>query len=49
MNMSKGVKIFLLFLCVFFFAFVIYGLSTDCPHTAGYFFCSKSESEYLQL
>jgi hypothetical protein len=48
MKMTKGVKTVLVLLCVLFFAFVIYGLITDCPDTAGYFFCSKSEREYLQ-
>jgi hypothetical protein len=48
MNLTKRVKIVLTFLCVLFFAFVVYGLTTDCPHTAGYFFCSESEREYLQ-
>ena len=48
MNLTKGVKMMLAFLCIVFFAFVIYGLITDCPKTTGYFFCSDSEREYLQ-
>ncbi len=48
MNLTKRVKIVLALLGMLFFAFVIYGWVTDCPDTAGYFFCSKSEREYLQ-
>jgi len=48
MNLTKKVKMILALLCMLFLAFVIYGLVTDCPDTAGYFFCSKSEREYLQ-
>lgn len=49
MNLTKGVKMMLAFLCIVFFAFVAYGLITDCPNTAGYFFCSASEREQLRL
>lgn len=48
MTLTKGVKIALALLCVLFFAFVVYGFVTDCPHTAGYFFCSDSERRFLQ-
>ncbi len=48
MNLTKRVKIVLALLGMLLFAFVVYGLATDCPDTAGYFFCSKSEREHLQ-
>ncbi len=48
MNITKRVKIVLALLCILLFAFVIYGFVTDCPDTAGYFFCSESEREYIQ-
>lgn len=48
MNITKRVKIVLALLCILFIAFVIYGFVTDCPDTAGYFFCSESEREYIQ-
>jgi hypothetical protein len=48
MSATKGVKIVLALLCILFFAFVIYGVVTDCPNTAGYFFCSESERRFLQ-
>lgn len=48
MNLTKGVKIVLILLGVIFVTFVIYGLITDCPNTAGYFFCSESEREYIR-
>lgn len=43
MIMPKGVKIALAVLVLIFMMLVIYGIITDCPHTAGYFFCSESE------
>ncbi|MDO8345092.1 MAG: hypothetical protein Q7T48_17960 [Cellvibrio sp.] len=48
MSTIKGVKVLLAVLCILFFAFVIYGFVTDCPNTAGYFFCSDSERRFLQ-
>jgi len=48
MHLTKGVKIVLAVVGVLFLAFVIYGLATDCPNTAGYFFCSESEREHLE-
>lgn len=48
MSAIKGVKVLLAVLCILFFAFVIYGFITDCPDTAGYFFCSDSERQFLQ-
>ncbi len=48
MHLTKGLKIVVAVVGVLFFAFVIYGLTTDCLRTAGYFFCSESEREYLQ-
>lgn len=48
MNAIRGVKMVLAVLCILFFAFVIYGFTTDCPDTAGYFFCSDSERRFLQ-
>lgn len=48
MSLTKGVKVVLIFLSVVFVAVVIYGVITDCPNTAGYFFCSESESGYLR-
>lgn len=48
MSLTKGVKFVLILLSVFFVAFVIFGVITDCPDTAGYFFCSESERDYLR-
>ena len=48
MNAIRGVKMLLALLGILFFAFVIYGLITDCPNTAGYFYCSDSERRFLQ-
>lgn len=48
MNSVKGMKVILGLVCVLVGAFVIYGFVTDCPNTAGYFFCSKSERQFLQ-
>lgn len=48
MNTIKGVKVILGLVCVLFGAVVIYGFVTDCPDTAGYFFCSESERRFLQ-
>jgi hypothetical protein len=48
MNTIKGVKVILALVCVLFGAFLIYGFVTDCPNTAGYFFCSESERRFLQ-
>lgn len=48
MGTIKGIKALLAVLCILFFAFVIYGFVTDCPDTAGYFFCSDSERRFLQ-
>ena len=39
----KNLKILVAVIAILFIGFVIYGLKTDCPDTAGYFFCSKSE------
>lgn len=48
MKMTKGVKIVLSLVALLFIVFVVYGLKTDCPNTAGYFFCSDSERRDLQ-
>lgn len=48
MNTIKGVKIVLAVVCILFSTFLIYGFITDCPNTAGYFFCSDSERDFLQ-
>lgn len=48
MNIPKEVKIVLASLGIIFLAFVAYGLVTDCPNTAGYFFCSESERRDLR-
>lgn len=48
MNTIKGVKIILVLACVLFVVFVIYGFVTDCPNTAGYFYCSESERRFLR-
>jgi|GEM_PF-1117406 len=48
MGIPKGVRIILAVLVLGFVAFVIYGLITDCPDTAGYFFCSESERRDLR-
>jgi hypothetical protein len=46
--MPKGIKTIIAVLGIFFLAFIVYGLVTDCPNTAGYFFCSKSERHDLR-
>lgn len=48
MNIPKGIKLVFALVGILFLAFVIYGLVTDCPNTAGYFFCSKSERQDLR-
>ncbi len=48
MNIPKELKIALVALAIIFSGFVIYGLVTDCPNTAGYFFCSESERRDLR-
>jgi len=42
----KALKVwhfFTLVACVLFVLLCIYGLSTDCPNTAGYIYCSGSD------
>lgn len=48
MSSIKGVKVVLAVVCILFGALLIYGFVTDCPNTAGYFFCSDSERNFLQ-
>jgi hypothetical protein len=48
MNLTKSVKMVLAVGSIVFVAVVIYGLTTDCPDTSGYFFCSESERRFLQ-
>jgi hypothetical protein len=48
MNVIKGMKMIIVIACFLFGGFVVYGLVTDCPNTAGYFFCSESERRFLR-
>lgn len=48
MSIPKGLRVILSVLALVFVAVVIYGLITDCPNTAGYFFCSESERRDLR-
>lgn len=48
MSLTKKVKIVLMLLGIALIIFVVYGLITDCPNTAGYFFCSESEREFIR-
>ncbi|MEN0039401.1 MAG: hypothetical protein AAGC78_20165 [Cellvibrio sp.] len=47
-NRPKGIKLVFALVGILFLAFVAYGLATDCPNTAGYFFCSDSEQRVLR-
>ena len=40
MKLSKPLIVFAGLLCLAAIAFVVYGLRTDCDHTAGYVDCS---------
>ncbi len=40
MKLSKPLIVFVSLLCLAAIAFVVYGLRTDCAHTAGYVDCS---------
>lgn len=48
MGIPKGLRAILAVFALGFVAFVIYGFVTDCPNTAGYFFCSESERRDLR-
>ncbi|HSC68375.1 MAG TPA: hypothetical protein VLC79_11815 [Cellvibrio sp.] len=48
MSIPRGLKAALAIMGLLFLAFLVYGFTTDCPNTAGYFFCSESERRDLR-
>lgn len=44
MKLSKPIVVLITLICVATLAFVIYGLRTDCDHTAGYVDCSVPDN-----
>ena len=47
MRMSRPASVVITLVVVLAVVFVVYGLKTDCPRTAGYVFCSDSEGWHL--
>jgi len=47
MKTSRSVNVVLSLLIILAVLFVVYGFKTDCPHTAGYVFCSDSDGWHL--
>lgn len=44
MKVSRALAIVAGLVCLALVAFVVYGLKTDCAHTAGYVDCSAPET-----